>query len=74
MSSVNGLTNSPKIFHYHSERVFQAELSSVGSISLVKVLSFSLKQCFVPFTMLLFEGSSEMGVFRHSSNHVFGGR
>ena len=41
------------------------------SINMVKVLSFSFKQCFNLFTMLLVEGSSEMGHFRHLSNQVF---
>ena len=35
------------------------------------VLSFSFEQCFGPFIMLLVEGSSETGLFRHLSNHVF---
>ena len=48
-----------------------AELSSQGSISTIKVLSFRLQQCFGPFTMLLVEGSTEKGLFRHLCNHVF---
>ena len=38
---------------------------------MVKVLSFRFQQSFGQFTMLLVEGSSETGVFRHLSNHVF---
>ena len=38
---------------------------------MVQALWFSLEQCFGPFTMVLVEGSSEMGLFRHLSNQVF---
>ena len=38
---------------------------------MVNVLSFSFEQCFGPFTILLLEGSSETGLFRDLSNHVF---
>ena len=38
-----------------------------------KVLSFMFQQCFSPITMLLVEGSSETGLFRLLSNHVFRG-
>ena len=38
---------------------------------MIKVLSFSFEQSFGPFTMLLVEGSSETGLFRHLSNLVF---
>ena len=36
-----------------------------------KVLWFRFEHCLGPFAMLLFEGSSETGVFRHLSNHSF---
>ena len=36
-----------------------------------KMLSFSVEQSFGPFTMLLVEGSSKKGLFRHLSNHDF---
>ena len=36
-----------------------------------KVLSFRYQQCFSPITVLLVEGSSETGLFRLLSNHVF---
>ena len=39
---------------------------------MVKVLSSSFEQCFGYFTMLFAEGSFEMGLFSHLSNHVFG--
>ena len=58
-------------FPYNSERLFQPELLSRESINMVKVLSFSFEQCFGPFNMLLVEGLSERGLFRHLSNHVF---
>ena len=35
---------------------------------MVKVLSFRFQQCFDPCTVLVFEGSSETGIFRHLSN------
>ena len=38
---------------------------------MVKVLSFRFQQCFGPITMFLVKGSSETGLFRHLSNHVF---
>ena len=39
---------------------------------MIKVLSFRLKLSFGPFTILLVEGFSEMGHFRHLANHVLG--
>ena len=38
---------------------------------MVKVLSFIFQQCFGLFPMVVFEGSSETGLFTHSTNHVF---
>ena len=38
---------------------------------MVKVPSSRLQQCLLEFTMLLMEGSLQMGFFRHSSNHGF---
>ena len=38
------------------------------------MLSFILQQCLGPFTMLLLKVSSEMGLLRHWSNHIFGTR
>ena len=60
-----------KPFAYHEERLFQLELRSQLSINMVKVLSFTFQQCFSLFTVLLVQGSSETGLFRHLSNHVF---
>ena len=70
-SAVNGLTKCRKDFAYHSERPFQLELPTQGSINMVKVLSFRFQHCFGLLTMLLVEGFSETGLFRHLSNHVF---
>ena len=41
-------------------------------IYLIKVLSCKFQQWFGPFTMLLFEGSSKTGFFRHLSDYAFG--
>ena len=38
---------------------------------MVKLLSFSFKKCFGFFTMVLVEGSSETGLFRHLTKPVF---
>ena len=59
-------------FAYHLERLFKPELSSQGSINMVKLLSFNFEQCFGPFTILLVERSSERRLLRHLSNHFFG--
>ena len=71
LSVVNGLANSAKIQTYDSERLFQAEIPWQGAINMVKVLPFSFDQYFGLFTILLVEGSSEMGLLRHLSNDVF---
>ena len=38
---------------------------------MLKVLWLRSEQCLGPYTMLLFEGSSEIGLFRHLSNNIF---
>ena len=38
---------------------------------MVKLVPFQFQQCFGLVTMLLFKGSSQMGLFRYLSNHVF---
>ena len=58
-------------FAYHQDRLFPTELPSHWPINMVKVLLFRFQQCFVPFTMLLVEGSSETRFVKHLSNHVF---
>ena len=40
-------------------------------MNMIKVMWCRFQQCLGTFTMLLFEGSSKMGFFRHLSNHVF---
>ena len=40
---------------------------------MVKELPLILNQCFDLLTMLPVDGSSQMGLFRHLSNHVFRG-
>ena len=40
---------------------------------LINQLSRRFQQWFGMFTMLLVDGSSETGLFRHLSDHVFGG-
>ena len=40
-------------------------------MNMVKVLLFSFEQYLTPFTALIVQGSSERGLFRHLSNHVF---
>ena len=46
-------------------------MPSEGSVNIIKALGFKFKQCFVPFPMLLVEGSSETRLFRHLSNPFF---
>ena len=58
-------------FAFAWERLFPTDVFSQWSINMVTVLSFIFQQCFGMFTMLLVEGSSEAGLFRHLSNHVF---
>ena len=41
---------------------------------MVKMLWCRFKQCLGPFIMLLVDGPSQAGLFRHLSNHVFGVR
>ena len=72
LSAVNGVTNRTKILNINQRDFFYSELLSHGSITMVKVLSFSSGQFFNPSTMLLVKGSSETGLFRHLSNNVFG--
>ena len=58
-------------FAFHSEKLFEPKLPSLGSKNMVKVLPLRFRQSLSPFTMLLNEGSSTTGLFRHLSNHVF---
>ena len=56
---------------YQSERLFKPELILERSVNMVKVFRFGFQQCFGQFTVLLVEGSSQTGLFRQLSNHVF---
>ena len=55
----------------YQERLFPTQLPSQWSINMVKVLSFRFQKCFGLFTMLIVEGFSQTGLFRHLPNHVF---
>ena len=68
--AVNVLTNTLKILRI-TNKFFVSQLLSQWSINMVKVLSFRFRQCFDPFTMLLFEGLSEAELFRNWFKHVF---
>ena len=70
-SAVNVQTNFLKIFHMTKRDFFSTQLPSKGSINIVKLLSLGLKQSFGPFNLLPLEGSSETGLFKHLSNHLF---
>ena len=50
---------------------FATQLPSEWSLKMIKALSLRLNQSFGPFTMSPVETSSETGVFRHLSKHVF---
>ena len=39
---------------------------------MLKVVQFRFQQCLVPLTMMLVQGSSETGLFRHLFKNVFG--
>ena len=53
---------------------FPTQLSSQWSLKPAKALSLRLNRCFGLFTMTPVERSSQTGVFRHLSKHVFRGR
>ena len=58
-------------FAYHSEGHCQPELSLQKSRNMVKVLSSSFEKSCGPFTVLLVEGCSGTGLFRHlSQQHI----
>ena len=50
------------------ERLFRTQFSCQWLLNRIKVLWLRFQQCLCTFTMLIVEGSSEMGVFRHLSN------
>ena len=57
-------------FVYNQERPFETKSHSQWPINMVKLLPFRFQQCFGTFTVWVFKGSSEMGLFRHLCNHV----
>ena len=63
-SALNVLTKSLQILNITSRDFLKTQLSSQWSIHMVKFLSFRFQQCLDPFTMLVFEWSSEMGLVR----------
>ena len=56
------------------QRLFSTQLTWKWPMNMTKMLWGRFEQCLGTFTMLLVEGSSERGLFRHLSNHVFGVR
>ena len=54
-------------------RTFATQLPSQWSLKMMKTLSLRLNQCFWLFTMSPVERSSQNGVFRELSKHVFCG-
>ena len=62
-----------KDFACHYQWLFSTQFPSQWSTNMVKELALRVNQCFGPFTMLREDGSTQMGLFRHLSNHVFRG-
>ena len=69
--AVNVLRNNFKIFHITKRDFFKLNQPGQWSMSMVKVPSFRVEQCFGPFTMLLVEGYCEAMIFTHLSNHAY---
>ena len=61
-------------FAEHYNRLLPTELCSQGLITMVMILSCRLEMYMGLFSMLLVEGSSQAGFFRHLSNHLFRSR
>ena len=53
------------------ETLLETDLPAHWPINIVRVPPFRFEERFGPFTMLLAEGSSQTGFFRHLSNRVF---
>ena len=68
--AANVLRSSPKIWHVN-KRDFKFQLTWKWSMNMIKVLWCGIQQCLGTHTMLLVEGFSEMGIFRHLSDYVF---
>ena len=56
------------------ERIFRTQLTWQWPVNMIEVMWCIFQQCLGTFTMLLLEGSSETGLFRHLSDYVFGVR
>ena len=54
--------------------LFPTQLTWHWSMNMTKILSYRFQQGLWTFIMLLFDGSSETGLFRHLSDYVFGVR
>ena len=64
------VNKKPLDFLSQPERLFQHEVPLQREINVVKMASCSFEQCLGTFTLLLVEGTSETGLFRHLSKHV----
>ena len=53
------------------ERLFPPQLTCQWSRNMIQVMSCRFQQCLGTFTILLVEGTSATGHFRHLSYHVF---
>ena len=51
--------------------LFPTQLTWQWSMNLIKIMSCRFQKWFGMFTMLLVEGSSQTGLFRHLSDHFF---
>ena len=61
-SAFNVLKGSPKLLYINKSNFFQLNFL---------LLLCKFQQCLGLFTMFLFQGSSERGLFKHLPNHVF---
>ena len=59
---------------YRKKRLFPTHFTWQWSMNMIMMLWCRFQQWSGTFTMLLFEESSETGLFRHLSDHVFGFR
>ena len=70
-SAVNVLTSLPKTWNIEKKKLFPTNLTCQWSMNMIKMLWCRFRQWSGTFTMFLFEGSSETGLFRHLPDHVF---
>ena len=57
-------------FTCHYERLFPTKFHCYLSLNMLKMLLGRLRECLIPFNMLLVEMSSQMIIFRHLPNHI----